>query len=294
MTLSMAWIRKVRNTTELVFASDSRLRGGTEVSDFSPKIFSLPRSDCLMSFAGDTAHAYPLILQMAHGIEFFQKSNDRRTDITTAVDVAVDVFNQMRSNYYDFPSGQYEPGDPGVNFIFGGFSWRLGRFLIWTLHYNHGTDQFTFHPVRGWKGGNEEKVLAIVGNSTREAKVRLRQKLGDRGKLQGSGFDMEPFEVLRDMIRERVDPTIGGAPQVAKVYRFMKTKFFAVNWPTVDSPPHALGRPQLQYEQFDLPTLDPDNPEFRPKRSTAAQDFDIESYWDDLIQREGEERERER
>jgi hypothetical protein len=100
---------------------------------------------------------------------------------------------------------------------------------------------------------------------------------------------MEPFEVLRDMIRENVDHRIGGAPQVAKVHRFMRTQHFAVNWPNVDYPPHALGRPQLPYERFDLPTIDPDHPQFLPKRSTASQDFDIESYWDDLAEREERE-----
>ncbi|MCW2685137.1 MAG: hypothetical protein JWR37_27 [Mycobacterium sp.] len=45
-------------------------------------MFDLPRPDCLISLAGSTAYAYPLILQMAHGILFYKKSNDRRTDIT--------------------------------------------------------------------------------------------------------------------------------------------------------------------------------------------------------------------
>jgi hypothetical protein len=146
MTLSMAWVRQVNQTNELVFASDSRLRGGDEVSDYGPKIFTLPRSDCLISFAGDTDDAYPLMLQMAHGIEFYQKSNDRRTDITQAKAIAIDVFNQVREEYHDFPRDRTAAGDPKVSFIFGGFSWRLSKFLIWTLHYQPDIDRFTFRP----------------------------------------------------------------------------------------------------------------------------------------------------
>jgi hypothetical protein len=289
MTLSMAWIRQVNQTNELVFASDSRLRGGDEVTDFGPKIFTLPRSDCLISFAGETDDAYPLILQMAHGIEFYQKSNDRRTDITQAKAIAIDVFNQIRGEYYDFPSDRTTAGDPKVSFIFGGFSWRLSRFLIWTLHYQSDIDRFTFRPQRPWGGGNEEKVLAIVGDAKLEAKERILAKLKERDKLTGFGFDMEPFEVLRDMIRERVDPTIGGAPQVAKVYRYLRTQHFAVNWPKSDGRPHALGRPPLAYEEFDLPVINPDDPPFfRPKRGDAEPDFDYDLFSAELEEREEE------
>ena len=53
MTLTVAWERTTPTGSELVFASDSRLRlGGTW--DASPKIFGLPRTDALMAFAGDT------------------------------------------------------------------------------------------------------------------------------------------------------------------------------------------------------------------------------------------------
>jgi hypothetical protein len=265
MTLSMAWIRTVNQVTELVFASDSRLRGG-EAWDYGPKIFTLPRSDCLISFAGVTARAYPLILQMAHGIEFFPKSHNRSADITVAKGIAIDVLNQMREAIFDFPVGQTAAGDPEVSFIFGGFSWWLDRFVIWTLHYDREIDRFTFRPATSWGGGNEAKKIAIVGNAKDEAKERLIKLLKNRGKLNGDGFDMEPFEVLRDIIRDEVDPTIGGAPQVAKVYRYMRTQHFAVEWPQSADRPHALGRPAMDYEQFGLPIIDPDRPDFKPKR----------------------------
>jgi hypothetical protein len=40
---------------------------------------------------------------------------------------------------------------------------------------------------------------------------------------------MGPFEVLRDVIREARCDSVGGPPQVAKVYRHLNTQFFAVN-----------------------------------------------------------------
>ena len=53
MTICIAWIRKVNNCEELVFASDSRLRYG-EYWDQCPKIMSFERQDCALAFAGQS------------------------------------------------------------------------------------------------------------------------------------------------------------------------------------------------------------------------------------------------
>src|SRR4051812_18193212 len=94
MTLSMAWVRTLRSRQELVFASDSRLRGG-EAWDCCPKILRLPRTDALLSFAGATWRAYPMMLQLISGIEFYPPSRDRRTDIAAAAQHCARIVNQM-------------------------------------------------------------------------------------------------------------------------------------------------------------------------------------------------------
>jgi hypothetical protein len=93
ITLSLAWIRSVGNTQELVFASDSRLRAG-QAWDVAPKIFTLPRSDALISFAGATDYAYPLVVQMSQALGFFPASRDRRNYISVAKGIALTVFNE--------------------------------------------------------------------------------------------------------------------------------------------------------------------------------------------------------
>lgn len=261
MTLSVAWVRTVNRVSELVFASDSRLSGGQRW-DGCPKIVALPRSDCMISFAGETDYAYPLMLQMINGINFHPPSRERRTDIATARHIALDVFNQMRSavhgEYADFPR------DPGVRFIFGGFSWADQAFRIWTLHYDEGIDRFTFRPAMPWRGqrGKSMKVVAWIGDddAVRAAKFMLTETLRDREKLSTGGLDMEPFEVLRDIIRSREFRTVGGAPQVAKVYRSLRTQYFGVRWPDAEGAVHAAGRPQHAYETFALPEILPDSP----------------------------------
>ena len=60
MTLGIAWERIIGGIRELLIISDSRLSGG-QAWDSNPKIITLPRSDSILSFAGYTNDAYPLI-----------------------------------------------------------------------------------------------------------------------------------------------------------------------------------------------------------------------------------------
>jgi hypothetical protein len=73
-------------------------------------------------------------------------------------------------------------------------------------------------------------------------------------------FDMEPFEVLRDMLRSNRYSSIGGAPQLVKIYEHMNATPFGVYWPSKDSGEATmLGRPLLNYERPSWGILDPDN-----------------------------------
>jgi len=260
MTLSLAWIRTVGNNQELIFASDSRLRAG-QAWDCCPKIMTLPRTDCLISFAGETDYAYPLMFQMARAIEFYPMSSDRKIDVNAVKNHSIRVFNQMRNLIHDFPVPQTSAEDPRTGFIFGGYSWRRQKFQIWRLIYRPQIDAFSFYEAANWPGQVGIKVIAFAGDACKDAHDRLIALLRERGKLKTGNFNMEPFEVLRDMIRSEQYPTIGGSPQVAKVYRYLQTQYFTVKWPTSDGAPYALGRPALDYERFGAPSIDPDSPE---------------------------------
>jgi hypothetical protein len=79
-----------------------------------------------------------------------------------------------------------------------------------------------------------------------------------RGKSDNQ-MNLEPVEVLADIIRSRSFPSIGGAPQVAKAYMHSNTRLFQVHWPLGDSSewPHVAGRPLLPGERSTLPAFDP-------------------------------------
>ena len=115
---------------------------------------------------------------------------------------ALRVMNQMVSLIADLPKRQERPDDLDFEFILGGYSWQEGKFRIWTLHRDESLQALTFRPAVPWAGqGTGHKVVAIIGDIAQEAHIRLQMLLEQRGKLGCGSLDMEPFEVLRDMLR---------------------------------------------------------------------------------------------
>ena len=94
------------------------------------------------------------------------------------------------------------------------------------------------------------------------AKQRLLAKLKQNDKLINSNLDMEPFEVLCDMLKENDDtkyPLIGGVPQPIKVYEHMNRTPTAVNWEVDGNNVVSLsGRPLLHFERSSFPVIDPE------------------------------------
>lgn len=259
MTISLAWIRSVgRSTEELVFASDSRLSFGARW-DCCPKILALPRNDAVISFAGDTHYAYPVMLQALAAVSQHSRSLSRGLDIRDLRGHLLKVLNDMVSLVHDLPKIEGIDNSPNTAFLFGGWSWKSNQFKIWHLHFDAHRKVFAFRPASKWTGPDQRKVFAFAGDYKAEYKDRLISLLRSKRKLDARGFDMEPLEVLRDMLREQTFDGIGGAPQVMKVYKYASCKPYAIFWPDLASKKvNVLGRPLLDYEQSDYLVLDTD------------------------------------
>ena len=255
MTLSLAWVRRVNETEELVFASDSRLRNG-KAWDGCSKIFPLRRGDSAISFAGDTQFAYPMLHQVLNAVDpMYSKARTRAMDIGALRGHMVRIFNYMEHWVHDPPRGRAARDVPNITFIFGGYSWATSDFRIWTIYYKSSTKKFTFHTPPLWYGNK----LAMAGDSLPEFKKRLYRLLREKGKTKKNGFDYEPFEVLRDMIRNRSDPYIGGPPAILKVYKHSNTMPYSVMWPdSATGKATIFGRPLLDYETTSYFRFDPD------------------------------------
>lgn len=259
MTLSMAWVREVGDVQELVLATDSRLRSPF-TWDCCPKIIPLARNDSALCFAGPTYVAYPIMLQLQAMLRLHAKSLSRAADLHDVKGRFLEVMNGMRSEMSELPSDPEGAGETTTFFILAGYSWRRSEFAIWTLHFDKSIDAFTFRPATPWGGIDGRRLTAVVGDQVPDAKARLTGMLRASGKLTSGGLDMEPLAVLRDMIRERVDPAIGGAPQVVKIYRHMNVTPFGVFWPDrASNRVTILGRPLLDYEVPNGGVIDPDS-----------------------------------
>lgn len=256
MTISLAYVRSRKSIEELVFISDSRLRFGGEW-DCCPKIIELSRGDCALCFAGDTAYSYPIMLQIQSYIEQYHGAKYRYLTLTELKTHLMKMLNNMVSLIHDLPVGI--DNTPDVEFIFGGFCWAKQEFLLWLIHYDRSIKKFTIRPSASWGGGNESKKMAITGDYSDIYKEDLISRLRISGKLNCQGFDMEPFIVLREMLRSKTHTYIGGPIQMLTIRKNLITEKFGVYWPDKTSGNiSVMGRPLLDYEKTDLRIIDPD------------------------------------
>jgi hypothetical protein len=255
MTICAAWVRRIGDHEELLVASDSRLRGGRTI-DYCPKLLVLPRLDCAVCFAGSTDLAFPFMLQLALAAEAHPPSLKRVLDLRPFVTHAVKIFNSMVGAVR---TPLAEMKDPDVSFIIGGYSWKRKRFEIYTIRYSSQQDRFIARIAKRRPDGIGQVVFA--GDVRKDAEraffelVRTRYPDVERRRI-----DMEPFEVIRDMLRMAgPHDSIGGAPQLAKVNQYMYATTVGVYWPDRQSGiPVLQGRPVLSYEKVDRWMLDPD------------------------------------
>jgi len=264
MTLGMAWVRETGSIRELVIISDSRLSGG-QSWDGNPKILMLPRSDAVISFAGSTNFAYPLMLQAYNAVNMYPRSKSRALDITELKGHFIRIFNGTLKSINNFPVGQLIADNPDAFFLLCGYSWKFKTYKIWTLHYDDSIKEFTFRPTSDWGGqdGDAKKMIAFVGDkdAVTKAKEKLVLLLKETGKISTGSLDMEPFEILRDTIRSTEFTSVGGPPQIVKIYEHANAVPVGVYWPTKESNQVCvLGRPLLGYEKFRDGIIDPDSP----------------------------------
>lgn len=253
MTLCISWIRKLKGNEELIIATDSRLRSFGSW-DCGPKILTLPRTDCAICFEGDTTFAYPLMLQLQTTVANYPKAVNRSQDLFDFKGHILKVLNDMLKYKSDYEI-------PETSFLFGGYSWQRNKFALWNLYYEKHYKIFTHRPISFWRGVKGEIKVSFTGDYTEDAKQRLLTILKDRNKLMTGSLDMEPFEVLRDMLREdeKNYPLIGGSPQLIKVYKHMNRTPIAVKWKCKNEDCLTLfGRPLLNYEKTSYPAIDPD------------------------------------
>lgn len=293
MTIAVSWLRTVGDCEELVFVSDSRLSGDGRTFDASPKILLLPRGDCAIAFAGYTGHAFPMMLQLDLAIDSYGPSRRRSLDISSLKTHALKVFDGMADLIQSSAGSSVQQDvDPEASFLFGGYSWVKKEFELWSLtyvpslhhfkaspaewiRYTAPAKRFLFSKTNSPKGPGPFCKVVVAGDQASKFRTLVLDKLATKhpNGTTFTGLDWEPFEVVRDMLRDpNHSETIGGAPQVVKVYQYMQTVPLGVYWPDKKTGNVYLqGRPCLGYERTEMWIIDPDslkseNPSYSSKK----------------------------
>lgn len=303
MTISIAWLRTLPNDDEeLWVVSDSRLSTGATVWDECTKIFTLPDKRSFVSFAGDTSIAFPLINQFQTSIIAHRSSLVGFMDINELKNHFVIIINNsLKKMRLEVNNYNVQDTLKDTSFILGGYSWRRKRFSIYKISYNNGKYTSTKEKTSGFKN----VYCQIIGDITPFIRQELDKKMYSsfqnkreilrkmntikemytqnlitkksycffKDKLTKKEFDMEPFEVVRDLLINKNNQdlklsSVGGAPQLVKVYQHMNAQPIGVFWNQDSSKlqdkslnhknlkPTLLGRFLEDYENPDMLFMD--------------------------------------
>ena len=263
MTIAVAWVRRTkRGAEEVVLCSDSRLNGGGNL-DSSPKVFQLPRADSGMAVAGTTLIGYPFFMQVSHAISSHYPMKAGVIDYLPFRSYVLRLMNELHQGFDTYVRDFKEPD---TEFLLAGYSWFKKSFHIDRISYNKGEKRFTVRQCTVGIG-NFGKIL-FIGDyapvALRRLYTLLRERFGDdavkRESEEPFKFDMEPFEVVVQLLREADDKsTIGGPPQLLAIPQHMHSKHLAVYWPRKEAGQVFVnGRPVFGFENLDNWILDPD------------------------------------
>ena len=262
MTLCIGWIRQKENTEELVFATDSTLTGG-EKWNHGVKLFELPRKDCLICFAGETYRAYPLILNLITTIQHNPKLQDPNLDVQDVLYEIATIFSSLVNSIFNKPTGDTSQIGAEAKFLFGGWSWKESRFIIWKLFYSPDAKAFIYNEET--TAENNLGKIAFLGDPEDDEKniaqiafERYKQELISANNF-GGRLDMEPLKVLVAMSRDADIYEVDGAVQLGKVYKSGTSEFYGLMWPSVKGKPTFLGKQYAQHDKPDAKYFDPDS-----------------------------------
>ncbi|MBF8709654.1 hypothetical protein IR016_22980 [Pseudomonas putida] len=265
MTIAAVWVRTLDNgVEELVFCSDSRLSSGKRF-DHCQKTFCFSRTDAAICFAGRTDWAYPMIIAAIKAANIHFPSQVRALGLSKFKSHLVDILNQMQREVHSYARGE---NIPEVTFIIGGYDWFEKAFRIWRIKFEALENKFIAHERKGSSRFGSLGKIEIAGDPEWITEVRVRLK-GLAQKRYGQNmrqpesakFNMEPFEIIRDLLRESTaNDSIGGAPQAVKVYQYLNSTDVGFFWPSADSGRLFIsGRPLLEYERASINSvIDPD------------------------------------
>jgi hypothetical protein len=260
LTLVAAWIRAVGPLRELVMVTDSRLSAGPERSDGNPKLISLGRPATAVAMSGSAPEAYSFLLQVMNTSALLDGHASGRTDIGGFASGLRDVLQDShQQGFDDFTNGRPDKV-PILEVLLAGWSWRNSRFEGYSFSFLP-DGKVQLKPLKELDLTTANGVyLAGDGASSARKAIKKRMSVNNvlrpmRGDPDASVkalryfLDWEPLEVLLEMTEDRKQRTVGGVPQVLRIYQYGQTETFV--WRDEEGADHYGGRRMLHNERFD-------------------------------------------
>jgi hypothetical protein len=259
MTLVTAWVRQNSSLHELVIASDSRIGGGG-AWEACPKIVPLPRPATVIAMSGDAVESYAFLLHAINTCHLLEGHRVGRTDLRYLAKKLRDTYADFPSHFHKLVPWEKKPKAPNLKVALFGWSWRRLAFEGYSFSYNR--SGVLIMDSIGTLATHRPYPHYLMGDAKSDARVRLNN-LAERRRfpipLRGDPdapniaanafYDWEPLEILLDVIGDRKMDSVGGMPQIARVYQNGECELFV--WRAPDGTDHFGGRPVQAAERFD-------------------------------------------
>jgi len=185
---------------------------------------------------------------MSAAIAAHEPARERNLDVIELkrhlLRVLTDTINSVKDAAEPFASED-------AQLILGGYSWRTKEFQLWTMYYEERSKRFRARDSVKFHRFLPKAVF--VGDKAKAYRSELWNALErSRGPVQ-----MQPLKTLAAMLAEaKLEDSIGGAPQVARIGPHMNSRHMTVLWGK-DRDRHLLGRKLFAYENCDYWGIDP-------------------------------------
>ena len=252
MTIVIGWIRKKNQLNEVCLASDSCFTGGQEFLA-APKLFPLNRGDVAIGCAGVTTYSFPIIAHIVQAVNFNYGTQTRAIDISEFVHYIVDIANKILQEEkckQDFMEG------PECQLIVAGFSWKLHKPYFKLIEYDRQLKRMVLSKVHNFSG----TPVAVIGDLDYRKIYSLLESKIDIHEKTTMELDLEPMDVILDLIDNTHYTGIGGRLQLLKIYPHLNTIPIGIlRRKSGKEEISVFGRPLLNYETFPYPIYDLDN-----------------------------------
>ncbi|MGQ3081321.1 MULTISPECIES: hypothetical protein [Alphaproteobacteria] len=259
MTITIAWVRRTRDTAELIVASDSRLRCFGAI-DQAQKIFPLQRGDCMLAFCGDTDTAYPFFVQASSALNNSVRMRTRGGDIHQVAGLLREILDNLVASWSE-PLAAKEHLLKDTRIMLAGWSAQKQRFVTGFFIFFEGRFHYLKVKTRLGKPYRERiPSLIVIGDHIDDFMRGLGRILTvahpakNPWKLHRVDLEYEPLEALAELLESKASDRsalIGGKPQMAKLYNHSNVLPIVIR--TADQGHYLFGRKLFEWEKTEFP-----------------------------------------